>query len=297
MTLVDFEIQQRVANSQLIQPFDPDKLSNCRYYLRAGKVFLPESGHEQVIRSIGNQGERRLTWSIKPSETLVIMTRESITMPRDLYATYGSLHHLAQKGLLLVNASIVEPGYQGPLSCFLVNFSRQTIHIAPDDPIAKICFHPLSAAPQNLYPLIIPVEKYESDLAKAAAQYPTSFMDIGGVEKRVADSVTKSINNTIKWTGVLITLLLLWATLEPLFNKWIYEKSGALTNTGVQEVMKLRQELNEARNDVQKALTDLKAEKQRTALEVKVKQQAQQIEALKLTMKRLSQESRPSPGR
>ena len=58
---------------------------------------------------------RDVAWAIKPTETLVVMTTEAVNIPDDLMATYGQLNRLAQHGVSLINSSIIEPGYSGPL--------------------------------------------------------------------------------------------------------------------------------------------------------------------------------------
>jgi deoxycytidine triphosphate deaminase len=262
-------------------------LVNCRYNLCAGKAFLPESGDELVITPNAAAGGRQpRNWSIKPSETLVIMTAESVNIPNNLYATYSQLNSLARNGILLMNVSIVEPGYQGRLSCFLVNFSKETVHLSPDDEVAKICFHELSQAPQTPVPLAITENDYQQGLVKSAQRYPVSFMNIGGVEERSAERATKAINKSIAWGGAIIAIFVLWTTLEPLTSKYIREKTGVMTNTQRVEIMKLQGELEKTKNELGKANDDLKAAQKSDELEKKLNAQAQQLEELKQAIKR-----------
>lgn len=290
MTLVDHQIEELVNTQQLIGPFEPRNLRNCRYNLRAARAFLPKSGNEVVIDATPHSGQQTSSWSIEPSETLIIMTKESVRMPNNLFATYGQLNGMAQKGLSLINESIVEPGYQGLLSCFLVNFSKNTVHIHPNDPVAKICFHELSEVPRRPAPLTITPEDYRKLLIESAQNYPVSFLDIGGVEKRVeervSDRVTKGINTSIKFGGAFIAVLVLWTTLEPLTNKFLWEKIGVMSNTQRQEIMQLRQELEKTKNDLAKAGDDLKAEKKLNDVEKNLQTLAEQINKLQQSIKR-----------
>src|SRR5579863_1612840 len=114
--LNDLEISQRAYEDQLIEPFQSEGLLHCRYNLRAARVFSAETGAEQVIGEHLPDGSTRRVWSISPTETLVIMTVERVKIPWDLVGQYGQLFRLAQQGLILMNTSIVEPGYDGPLS-------------------------------------------------------------------------------------------------------------------------------------------------------------------------------------
>lgn len=271
MTIVDDEIQALVGSKSLITDFDAKNLINCRYNLRAAQAFLPKTGEEVIVgKGRINRYKKRDCWVIKPSETMVIMTKEKVKIPLDMYASYSQLDRLARKGLMLVNVSIVEPGYEGPLSCFLVNFSRDSIDLYPEDDIAKICFHKLTKAPANPSALIIQEDSYKRKLVESAKLYPTSFMDIGGVEERIVDRATKSVNQSIKIAVAFIAVLVIWTTLEPLTNKFLWEKLGVKTNTQQLEMMKLQQDLEKIKNDLSTASNDLKSEKKINELEEKL---------------------------
>ena len=281
MILADFQIEELVGTSQLISPFEVEKLSNCRYNLRAGKAFSPESGDELVVGNVENNRRLR-AWAIKPSETLVIMTLEAVKIPSNLMATYGQLNRMAQQGLLLINASIVEPGYEGPLSCFLVNFSKETVFISPDDEVAKISFHMLAFPPKRLKPSVIKSADYERSLSTSASRYPASFIDISGVQERVTDHVSKGLDRSLKFGGVAIAFLLLWSALEPITSKYLWEKIGVASTTQKEEINKLRTDLEQARAELDKANAELKAQ-----------QQQQEIDRLKQALNRKV----PQPGR
>ena len=249
MTLNDEDIVDAVKKDNLIDPCKPENIQNCRYYLCAGRVFLPESGDELLSPVVKTNAENQpmskaFSWRIEPSETLVVMTEEVIDLPANLLATYGPLNHLAQKGLLLVNASIIEPGYNGPLSCYFVNFSSQAIRIAPGDPIAKICFHTLSRPPQNLVSLVLAREEYAKNLSDAAQSYPKSFLGVGKLEERAAAAAAKSIKSSLILGGVIIFLLLAFNTLEPFITKIFWDRAGVISNSSRSEIESMKAQID-----------------------------------------------------
>jgi deoxycytidine triphosphate deaminase len=272
MILDDSEILNLVNTSSpdlpLLDPFDAGALRNSCYNLRPAKAFKPKSGDELILGSKVLGG--RDYWSIRPSETLVVMTRECLNLPEDLMGQYGQLNSLARHGLLLINASIIEPGYQGPLSCFLVNFSRETVHLYPNEPVAKIHFQRISQSspPSKVLPLIIQPERYQRDLAKSAQQYPISFMDIGGVEERVTERVTKGVSGSIKLGVGLLAVLAFWSALEPLTNRILPTPQRV-------EMLQLRQELDKTKAEMARTTEELKTDKRVSELEEKLKQQEQ----------------------
>src|SRR5216684_2685787 len=98
MILRDVEIKALVDGNQLIGNFDPAELGNCRYNLRAGRAFSPMTGAEQIISQAPKwrrKYQRQVGWQIKPAETLIVMTMESVSMPSNVMATYGQLNRLA----------------------------------------------------------------------------------------------------------------------------------------------------------------------------------------------------------
>jgi deoxycytidine triphosphate deaminase len=220
MVLSDTNIRARIASDQLLSNHDPANVRNCAYTLRAGKTFLPESGEEDLLSDAATP-RRQHVWRIGPSEVLVVRTRERVKMPRDLCATYAPLYRLSRQGVMLLNASLVEPGYDGPLSCFLVNFSSQEIAIAPDDAIAKITFLTLTQAPAALVSESLADTAYENGLAMSATKFHRSFMDVAGIANHAAEQATKKAKGAVVWGGVFIAFLLLWAQFEPLTSSWL----------------------------------------------------------------------------
>jgi deoxycytidine triphosphate deaminase len=267
MILRDIDIQQLVTNAQLITNFDAKQLSNCRYNLRAARAYSPATGDEQLL--VAATVTRPVAWQIKPSETLIVMTREEVRIPADVMATYGQLNRLAQRGVSLINTSIVEPGYSGPLSCFLVNFSSQTVFVYPDDPVAKMCFMKLTGAPNQLVSQSVSSREYERILTESAQRYPVSFLDIGGIEQRIEDRVSKGVNQSIKLGGAIVLVLTLWAGFEPVVSKWLWEKVGVVTVTQHEQLVQMREELKNAKTELESARKALEAERRMLELQQK----------------------------
>ena len=147
MTLNDDHIRSLVASDGLIRGHEPRNVQNCGCMLTAGTVFSPDTGREVPLGS--GSTETQHFWELPPSETLIVMTREIVKMPTRLWASYGPLNRHARSGVMLLNPAIVEPCYEGPLSCFLLNFSSKRVQIARGEPISKILFHELDAPPSD----------------------------------------------------------------------------------------------------------------------------------------------------
>jgi deoxycytidine triphosphate deaminase len=274
--LNDIEIRQRAHDHQMIDPFQHEGLLHCRYNLRAARVFSAETGTEQVIGEHLPDGSTRRVWSISPTETLVIMTVERVKIPWDLVGQYGQLFRLAQKGLILMNTSIVEPGYDGPLSCVVVNLSRDNITIEPESEIAKLTFERLSAAPGVQKPLQLTDKQYISTLAAAAVKLPKSFMGIEQVGQEVSDKVNADVKKSITFGGVILIFLLLLATLQPWISGLIFNRYPISTSDAAQ----IKSELDDVTTRLNAADTTLNSAKDVAALQQQVKHLSQEIQAM-----------------
>lgn len=242
MILTDVKIKKRIDSEGLLSDYDEASIKNCGYSLRIGKVFQPQTGKEEILNvPVGNTVAR--VWQIGPSETLVIRTREKVKMPKDLCAIYSPLHGLSRQGLMLINASIVEPGYEGYLSCFLVNFSSKPITLKQDDLISKITFHQLAEPPGALSPLIIEDNKYEEMLSEMAMRFSKSFMDVTGIEDRAVQKARDAVKRWVIIGGLLVAFLTLWATMEPLLSRWLWQKPGIYTGTQRTEDVRLLKDI------------------------------------------------------
>ena len=132
MILSDGEIKKRVTSDKLIEFHDPKQIKYCGCELTLGNAVAPKTGEVLSITDkprhwFSNVMTAKKCFVIEPSETKILVTKERLNMPKDLCATYGQLNRLANKGLMILNTSIVEPQYPAPLAaCWLIFRRRST---------------------------------------------------------------------------------------------------------------------------------------------------------------------------
>lgn len=223
--LNDQEIISRIRRDGLLENHTAENVQNCAYSLRAGSAFEPGTGHERTLE----KGEHH--WNIGPNEVLIVKTRERVKIAPDLCGSYTPLHTLASKGLMLINASIVEPQYHGNLSCFVVNFSSRPVALAPGDKVAKLTLHELNAAPSYPKPFAVDEAKYDRSLADQASAFSRSFLDVASISDAAAEKARGALRSVVIGGGVFIGILLLWASLEPVLSKWLWEVTGVTSAT------------------------------------------------------------------
>lgn len=81
------------------------------------------------------------TFQIAPSEFVIGVTREYISMPSDLWASIEGSGSLGRVGLLVNRgASVVDPGFRGLLTLQLANLGRKPLSLKEDGYVASLRF-------------------------------------------------------------------------------------------------------------------------------------------------------------
>ncbi|MEO8007771.1 MAG: hypothetical protein ABI728_04535 [Betaproteobacteria bacterium] len=177
--------------SALIDDGDISRSGACEYYFVAGKlnptgVDIEGNGLPVIdwTSKPPSAWPAETAYAVRPGSLLILRTRERIKMPADLCGLWYQTDGLSRQGLMLINMSIVPPGYQGPLTCTFVNFGRNTIHIKPDTLISKVFFLPLDHAAQR-QSKVRDEREYDSKLADLARESPSSFLQISDHTKEL----------------------------------------------------------------------------------------------------------------
>ena len=243
MLLDDTSILAEISRNNLVADSLASQVESCAYRLRVGKVFEPKTGnYHDTPPSVPGHGTPKCFF-LGPGQCIVIKTHETVNMTVDLCGYYHPLNSLAWKGVMLLNASIIEPLYSGPLSCFLVNFSHEEVEIHPGMDIAKISFHELVDEPAKKEPYAVTSDQYDRDLSLSARRFNLSFLGIDEIAEKAAEKAQASVNSSIKFGGIMIAVLLLFAQIEPLMSKWLWEGSGVATVSTRMDEVKLAKDL------------------------------------------------------
>jgi dUTPase/uncharacterized coiled-coil protein SlyX len=165
--LSDKTIKEMMARNELITNGNADNAEHCSYEFTAALMLRGGSCRFEPIDKLGTE--------IKPAELVWIKAREEISVPANMVGLWIQTQRLARQGLLLLNISIIEPGYKGPLSAVLVNFGKQKVPIRPDTKIAKVVFLSLDTdATVGKWD----IKAYDDEIVKMAANAPTSFLQL-----------------------------------------------------------------------------------------------------------------------
>lgn len=246
MILNNSEILARISSDNMIDFYSPYSIKNSSYKIRIKKIIEPKTG--KVIHL-----HEDTPYLLQPSKILLFQSTEKIKLPDDITASYSALYSIASIGVLLINASMIEPDYTGHLSGVLLNFSKQNIAITPNYEIAKLNFYKLNEAPNEIVRETISDTDYLASIVKNSANnYHESFLDIEGLEQKIESNVLGRAKTLLTTSGVILAMLIVFATLEPLFSRWIWEKTGLPTGTEKFEIEKALLDINNSRGELEK---------------------------------------------
>lgn len=181
--LSDGEIRDLIVNQQMIDNAAESNIFACSYQFRPGVVI--STGSDSAPESVRDwTGATTSTdvYRIKPGELIWVRTVERVAMPNDVCAFWWQTNRLSRQGLMLVNMSMVEPGYHGPLACLFVNFGREPVTLQPKTVIAKLVFNRLGAAAERPLEMDPTTLQYDQDLILAAMDAPATFLDVGAFD-------------------------------------------------------------------------------------------------------------------
>lgn len=164
---------------------------------------------------------------------------------------------------------MIEAGYSGKLSGVLANFSSNPIKIGFKEEIAKINFFKLNETP-CVKKELIKDEDYINGLRKNAENYYKSFLNIKGIEANIETTIYKKVRNLLTTSGVILTVLILFSTIEPLLSRWIFEKTGVIStseqisiqNSLIETNILLKENINNGKLELQKIQSQIDSIKQ-----------------------------------
>lgn len=148
-------------------------------------VVIPGGGHKKIY--LLNPGPRppslpayafvQHAYVVEPRSLVWVRMLETVKLPADVCAFWWQTNTLSRKGLMLVNMSLVEPNYEGPLACLFVNFGDRPIRISPAQTVARLVFHQLDDTAVSS-PGTFSTLKYDDGLADVAVGGSSSFLSL-----------------------------------------------------------------------------------------------------------------------
>jgi dUTPase len=167
--LSDGTIRGEIQAGRLITGGDLTQAVHCCYEFSADVLFRGAGKRPEPASPDG--------LTIGPAELVWVRAKEKIAVPADRVGVWMQTQTLSRQGLLLLNTSLIEPGYEGPLTAVFVNFGARHVVINPTTKIAKVLFltldqQALVTVPSGHQP------DYDAAILQTSANAPGTFLQI-----------------------------------------------------------------------------------------------------------------------
>jgi deoxycytidine triphosphate deaminase len=193
--LSDGEIGERMARGELVVGGDPARTDASSYEFRAGLVVRTGDDPAKSVIDWTDDPGPGAVYEVQPGELVWVRTRETVALPPDICAFWWQTNRLSRQGLMLVNMTMVEPGYRGPLACLFANFGRQKVVIDFDTPIARLVFFHLTRPADSPYAATKPSGAYDRDLVATASAAPRTFLNLESLSQDIKRQLNDAVAN------------------------------------------------------------------------------------------------------
>ncbi len=193
------------STTQFLQ-VDSSKVRSASLDLTVGEIFIPG----QSSRDLGGSKSGKREHGLNQGHTAVIRTREVLRMGPSRGAIAFPPAHVSLKGLLMTNPGHVDPGYEGPLHCTVINMGHESYSLSQGDVIMRVLFFELDNSSQSTpLPAGLPVGPVPNVInTELLARLSIDFVD---VEKR-AQSIADNAVSKASWRATLIATIIPVAT-------------------------------------------------------------------------------------
>lgn len=137
---------------------------------------------------------------LKPGQIVQVVSAEIFDLPAHItgHVTYKTA--LTHSGIWALTVGIVDPGWTGPVTTTLLNFSKLDHPIHRGDEFLRVSFFEHHPVNQNALPSPVSLEKYMKRQQKAAASnFPQTFMD----QHRVSEEAAKRIFSKFREQAII----------------------------------------------------------------------------------------------
>jgi len=183
-------------------PYSKDNpFQQCSLDLHVGEIFIPETQDEELG---GMFHPKTDGYVLGTGETLLIRTREKITLPNNVGAICFSPSRLALKGVLITNMGHVDPGYSGYLHFTAINMGKEKYDLRADADIicTMLLFQLTQDTPAygNEYVKKLNIAGRQAEVSGSVYySLPRLAGDFVNVKKRARDAAKEEIDATKLW--------------------------------------------------------------------------------------------------
>ena len=116
------------------------------------------------------------SYSVPPQGIVEVVSRERLNIPDNVVGLAMVKTSLCNYGLLALNIGIIDPGWNGPISSFLINFGRNNRLLTKGEVFLRISCHSLDEPSSLVKRVNIQDEEYMSEVISKFAAFVLALM-------------------------------------------------------------------------------------------------------------------------
>ncbi|MDD9943530.1 MAG: hypothetical protein OXU20_20990 [Myxococcales bacterium] len=173
--LSDETLREEIRAGRIVLRGDEAAATHCAYEFKAARVVFggTDDGAARVVDLTDGSAQ---TATLKPKEVAWIRTQKEVSIPPDRVGLWIQTNSLSRQGLLLMNSTLVEPGYRGYLAAHLANLGAVPVTLGPSDTVAKLVLLSLDRHARDLVEATTNFKNYDAFIEKLAARSHPSFL-------------------------------------------------------------------------------------------------------------------------
>lgn len=181
-----------------------------RRFFSSGNPVARASSFDLTIGSIFDHYGEKVDgpFALKPGHMVQVVSAEVFDLPDTAtgHVTYKTA--LTKKGIWALTVGIVDPGWKGPVTTTLLNFSSVAHAVAPGDTFLRVSFFEHPAVPNATVPRCQPVDEYLIGVRKTAmTRFPQTFLNKDEIVKKAGDTVLGRIRKeALVWIAVIAVI-------------------------------------------------------------------------------------------
>ncbi|WP_425081186.1 dCTP deaminase domain-containing protein [Ruegeria arenilitoris] len=280
-----------------------DDLDRDKFF-KAGHPVIKGSTFDLTIGSIFDaKGDRKVEpYNLKPGEMVQVVSAEEFNLPNNVtgHVTYKT--RLTRKGIWALTVGIIDPGWNGPMTTTLFNFSKVEFPVAIGTPFLRVSLFQHKGVHDSLLKTSGLASEYKREVqSDASTVFPRSFLNLDVVASSASKLALKSFNRTaialIAASAIVFALIQLVITLSPPFvSGWSSDTQLEIEKLNYQIEM-LRQEFDSSTQVEMAKLRhqmELQGQDLDTFTQVEVEKVRQEIELLRQDFDNFKNKNLPS---
>ncbi|MBB4364342.1 deoxycytidine triphosphate deaminase [Bradyrhizobium sp. CIR18] len=134
-----------------------------------------------------NDGKIEEHYSLPAQGIIEVVSIEHINLPKNIAGFAMVKTSLCNEGVLALNIGIIDPGWKGPLSSFLVNFGKNERLLAKGDVFLRLTFQKLEQDVDKLPSTFVDDQSYLADRRRRVqGRFGNTFLNVSEVLQKLA---------------------------------------------------------------------------------------------------------------